>query len=77
MTRAGYITHDLRLAVNFCDAVYEGRKSFEIRRNDRGYQTGDHIRFVPFRPDAKDDDEKYPDHPIMYNEYVITYMLNG
>ena len=73
----GYVTHDLKLSINFCDAVYNGRKSFEIRRNDRGFQTGDHIKFIPFRGGAADRDEMFPDHPIKTREYVITYLLNG
>lgn len=77
-----YITHELKLNIEFCDAVYNGRKSFEIRRNDRGFQTGDHIKFIPFKsgavvgPDG-DASALYPDHPIKTHEYIITYMLNG
>lgn len=72
-----YITHDLKLSILFCDAVYNGRKSFEVRRNDRGFQTGDHIKFIPIRPGATKPEDMYPDHPIKTQEYVITYMLNG
>lgn len=72
-----YVTHDLKLNINFCDAVYEGRKSFEIRRNDRGFQTGDHIRFTPFVSGETDREKMYPDHPIKNVEYDITYILNG
>jgi len=25
------ITHELKLNIDFCDAVYNGRKSFEVR----------------------------------------------
>ena len=60
----GYITHELKLHLNFCDAVYNGRKTFEIRRNDRGFQTGDHIKFIPFVSGEKDREKMYPDHPI-------------
>lgn len=72
-----HITHELKLNINFCDAVYNGRKSFEIRRNDRGFQTGDHIRFTPFVSGETDREKMYPDHPIKTQEYVIVYMLNG
>lgn len=40
-------THDLKLSVEFCDAVLSGEKTFEVRKNDRGFQTGDLIRFIP------------------------------
>ena len=77
-----HITHELKLNIEFCDAVYNGRKSFEIRRNDRGFQTGDHIKFIPFKsgavvgPDG-DASAMYPDHPIKTQEFIITYLLNG
>ena len=72
-----YVTHELKLSIFFCDAVYNGRKSFEIRRNDRGFQTGDHIKFTPIRPGVSKPEDMYPDHPIKTQEYVITYILNG
>lgn len=66
-------THKIKLLLNFCDDVLSGRKSFEIRENDRGYQTGDHIKFIP-------NNNTYPfisEHPITNKEYEITYVLNG
>lgn len=77
MEEKGYVTHELRLSMNFCDAVYCGRKSFEIRKNDRGFQTGDHIRFTPFKLGESDPEKMYPDHPIKYEEYIIVYILTG
>ena len=64
-------THELKLDINFCDDVLSGRKNFEIRYNDRGYQTGDHIRFTPI---DEDDIEEY--HEIRQKEYEITYVLS-
>ena len=40
-------THKLKLNIDFCDDVLSGRKNFEIRKNDRDYQKGDHIKFIP------------------------------
>lgn len=40
-------THNLKLSVDFCGAVLNGEKTFEVRKNDRGFQTGDLIRFIP------------------------------
>ena len=64
-------THILKLQKDFCDAVYNGEKQFEVRYNDRGFQRGDLIRFV-----AMDGQEKI-DHPINDREYVISYVLSG
>lgn len=70
-------THELKLSCYFADAVYEGRKTFELRRNDRGYQTGDRIRFRVVNRGGTTEEEVYPDHPILGVEYEIIYMLSG
>lgn len=36
--------HDLKIDEPYYQAVREGRKNFEIRFNDRGYQAGDTVR---------------------------------
>ena len=75
---AGARLHDLKLSMSFCDAVYSGLKTFELRKNDRGFQTGDLIRFTPVRFDVPDQSiERYPEHPIKNKLYEITYILNG
>jgi len=65
--------HNLKLLHHFCDDVENGKKNFEIRENDRGYQKGDHIRFTPVYDSGFD----RPKHPIEDKEYEITYVLNG
>ena len=65
--------HELKLLDNFCDDVLSDRKNFEVRKNDRGFQTGDHVKF-------KRVDEDYvprPGHEIEKKEYIITYVLSG
>ncbi len=39
--------HKLKLNIEFCDAVFSGKKAFEVRFNDRGYQTGDRKPYNP------------------------------
>ena len=70
------VTHELKLNLSFCDAVYYGLKTFEIRKNDRGFQTGDHIHFTPVRKNGRDGYD-YPSHPIEDEEYEITYIISG
>ena len=64
--------HEIKLDIQFCDPVYNGIKTFEVRRNDRNYQKGDHIIFHPvgvlFHP---------VEHPITEKVYEITYVLEG
>lgn len=64
--------HELKLLIHFCDDVAEGRKTFEIRENDRGFQAGDHIHFQ-----AVDDTGCKISHPINSLVFKITYVLSG
>ena len=63
--------HDLKLDIEFCDAVLNGSKSFEIRINDRGFQKGDQIKFIPVRGSLP------IIHEIAKATFEITYVLNG
>lgn len=66
-------THDLKLNIEFCDAVLSGEKTFEVRKNDRGFQTGDLIRFIPTDGTVRE----HAKHEISGHTYKITYILNG
>jgi hypothetical protein len=35
--------HHIKIDTQYADAVLSGLKPFEVRRNDRGYQVGDHL----------------------------------
>ena len=63
--------HEIKLNIEFCDSVLNGEKTFEIRNNDRGYQKGDHVRFIPW------DRFCSTENPITKKEYEITYVING
>lgn len=72
--------HELKLNLNFCDDVYTGTKNFEIRKNDRGFQTGDLIKFIPINPNCirHCDGVIIPEiHKISSKIYKITYVLSG
>lgn len=42
--------HELKTWPEFFDEVAAGRKTFEIRENDRGFAVGDVLRLCEFRP---------------------------
>jgi hypothetical protein len=44
------VIHDLKTAPVYFDAVERGEKTFEIRRDDRGFQKGDTVRLFCFDP---------------------------
>ena len=67
--------HKIKLKEQFCEAVFLGRKNFEVRFNDRGYQTGDMIQFIPVV--IENDHVTKIEHPIETNTYKITYILSG
>lgn len=75
-------THKLKLNIEFCDDVLSGKKNFEIRENNRGFQTGDLIKFIPANGRYHIDDngneiQHAPYHPIRNKTYKIKYILNG
>lgn len=43
MSEAHSDTHELKIRPEYFNAVSEGRKKFELRRNDRGFKVGDQI----------------------------------
>lgn len=42
--KAQPVVHELKTAGTAWDAVASGQKRFEVRKNDRFYQRGDHVR---------------------------------
>lgn len=38
-------THRLKVFIKYADAIMDGTKTFEVRKNDRGYKVGDKIVF--------------------------------
>lgn len=66
--------HKIKILDTFADDVLNGKKPFEIRENDRGYQKGD---FVAFEVVSKDPYKDCGEHPLNGKEYEITYVLNG
>lgn len=46
--QSGQKVHIIRLGASFFDDVRSGRKSFELRKNDRGYKQGDILEMMEF-----------------------------
>ncbi len=80
------MTHELKTLPVYWDAVQRGEKTFEVRRDDRGFQKGDIVelirhngRQVAYRDDVPDrvgDGGRYdPDTYTLTRE--IAYILTG
>ncbi len=64
--------HDLKTGGRYYDAVADGRKTFEVRLNDRAFQTGDIVRLR--RVNDRGFYDRY-DYYIL--ERKITFILQG
>ena len=72
------MTHEIKIKKTFIEPILTGQKNFEIRKNDRGYQKGDRIRFkVADAPVFETKQEQTYRQEIESRIYMITYVLNG
>ena len=62
--------HNLKLRIEYADAVLDGSKCFEIRENDRGFQKGDTVKYQ-----TVDREGNHVPHPVEDPLYEITYVL--
>ena len=64
--------HDINIRRDFADPVLSGMKRFEVRKNDRGYQKGDFLRFHVI------DEKGFPiAHGLNNKKAKILYVLSG
>lgn len=68
--------HEIKIKMSYADAILEGRKNFEVRVNDRGFNAGDEVQYTvvedngTFTEDARI-------HDLNKKRYVITYVQSG
>ena len=67
--------HRIKLSEDFAEAVLNGDKSFEIRKNDRGYQKGDIVIFTVVERDNPH--FTVAANPLNGRMYEITYVISG
>lgn len=66
-------THELKIYKQYADAIVDGRKTFEVRLNDRGYNAGDIVVFEVI----DECQNSYLTHPLRGKEYRIDYIHSG
>lgn len=62
--------HELKCWPGYFEALVDGRKSFELRKNDRDYQVGDTLRLREYAPGP----DEYTGREI---KRTVTYMVSG
>jgi hypothetical protein len=65
--------HIIKIKEPYADAIIDGRKAFEVRLNDRGYNTGDKVKFKVLYSDGL----LFSSHPLNDRLYTITYVHSG
>lgn len=68
------VTHHLKIERQWADAKLSGVKPFEVRRNDRGFQKGDFVRYSVIDPKTGETDTM---HKLGDVTFVIEYVLAG
>lgn len=63
------MTHDLKCAECYFEAVADGRKTFELRLNDRGFNAGDELMLREVNERGY-----YTDRQL---RCAVTYVLSG
>jgi ParB family chromosome partitioning protein len=66
--------HRIKIGQEFLTHILEGKKTFEVRKNDRDYQVGDTIYFMPLENDRKVD--VYADG-YKGQDFTILYVHQG
>lgn len=62
--------HELKVWPEYFEAITDGRKTFEIRKNDRGYQSGDVLILREYAPGPDE-------YTGRHCERQVSYMLSG
>lgn len=65
--------HVIKILEHYADAVADGRKNFEVRLNDRGYNAGDEVAFTV----VNEFDMTDLFHPLTKKKFKITYVHSG
>lgn len=67
------MNHELKIWPQFYQAVVDGKKTFEVRENDRGFQAGDTVSLMEFDPKIV---EKQDGHTGHFYKEVMGYIYS-
>ena len=66
--------HKIKIWFHYADDVLSGKKNFEVRYDDRGYNVGD---LIEFRVIDHFEGNDISDHELNFKRYKITYIHSG
>ena len=72
--------HELKVVAPYFDALESGEKSFEVRRDDRGFQRGDILilkEWMPYNEHAQYSSERTPHFSGREIRKRIVWILTG
>ncbi len=62
------MTHELKVLPEYFEALVNGSKTFEIRKNDRNFQVGDWLLLKEWNPET----EEYTGYSVLrYVSYIL------
>lgn len=64
--------HELKIWPQYYCRVADGSKTFEVRKNDRGFQPGDTVVLREYDPEAI----QYSEDPLGYDEHKGNYTFS-
>lgn len=67
-------TNDLKCLPDYFHAIARGDKTFEVRRDDRGFQKGDILNLREWTPKSK---SLIPEYTGNAEQVLVTYVLTG
>lgn len=62
--------HELKIWPQYFCRVADGSKTFEVRKNDRGFQPGDIVVLREWNPEKQVLDEHPMGHDVSYGDYT-------
>ncbi|MEK3836505.1 DUF3850 domain-containing protein [Paenibacillus sp. FSL R7-0128] len=71
------MVHGLKLVQPHFEAVWERRKPFEVRKNDRDYNVGDELALNEYDPEAQSYGERTAIRTITYILDDTDYVKEG
>lgn len=67
-------SHELKTWPTYFQAIYEGNKTFEVRKMDRDFKAGDIVWLREYDPACEEDATEYTGRYLFAR---ITYVLKG